>query len=266
MNRDEISNGLTAFIDILGFSEKVKQTKSLEEIFEIKNQIQKIQDIFEHNATQGSVYESHKALNKSVLAFSDCIAIHVPFKSDATDVSGTFDPFMLEFIGLALSQGQSVFNSIFIRGGIDIGWWYHSGSTLISNGLVNSVKREAAAVVPVIALCDDLYDFFCKHEDRKCFDEARDPIKAMFREYNSGREHFFYLDYIFICLDNLMGSRINNTLFDPESWLYDHARVIEKVAKEAPNEHVFRKYQWLANYHNEVAEDFTDKERCFCKV
>jgi len=283
---DNLSVGITAFIDILGFGEKILNAESFDDIKIIKQEIEQIQKEFDFESKDEQISELQKSHKKTVLAFSDCVIINVPLQSEATEYSGTFDPLMNELVGFAYTQGSCVLNSIFLRGGVETGWWLQEGSTLMSQSLVDSVKRESSADVPVIALCETIYKYFSDHDHRKFYSEDDDPIKSMFREYKTDDDSFFYIDYISICLRSLDWHRSRSQLnkyqaSSPEEkdeivtsghrdnvddWLCEHARNIEEAYKIAPNKKVKYKYQWLSNYHNEISEKYSTNTSCQCKV
>lgn len=257
MNFNDISYGITGFIDILGFSNTIATASTFEEIRNAKTKIDIVQSFFEHKPENTNTKEVHKIYKKKVIAISDSIILYLPLKSEATRYSGTLDPFLAQISTLANSQALCVFNNVFVRGGLDIGWWYSKKSALMSNALVNAVRRESTAVVPVIALCDEIYNYLSTHPDRSTYHPSIDPISGLFREYNVGEVRFFFLDYIGIC-----SQEADNT----ESWLAEHARIIEQAASAASTNHVLSKYQWLAEYHNEIARELTSDAQCLCNV
>jgi len=222
----------------------------------------------------------------SVLAFSDCVVVNIPFQSEATKYEGTFDPIMSEVTSFAYGQGTCCLNSLFIRGGIDLGWWYQSGSTLISQSMVNAYKTESLASVPVIALTKEFYDYFSSHEHRNYYSNDYDPIPRAFRKYQESEKEFYYIDYITICLelldwqcskeqlenyrssepdekDKIMSEGYRQNI---DNWLNIHAKNIEAAHAAADSASVKKKYEWLSKYHNEIAKNFTINNTCQCTV
>lgn len=287
MKKEDVSAGITAFIDILGFSNKVSSANTFDDIAILHKGIATIQEYFEFSNVSEMTAEVHELAGKRVLAFLDCVVINIPLESDSTEYSGSFDPMMMELLGMAISQSLCVHSSLFIRGGIDIGWWYNNGDILISSGLVNSAKREESANVPVIALCEDLYNYFLNHEDRNTYHESIDPIRSMFRYYSDDQADYYYLDYIDVTLRNIdwcprgdekeeyfsaseegkdkMRARGHKEMI--ERWLKGHAEIIESAAKEVKkSKKIHSKYEWLAQYHNDVAKGYTEEKSCFCNV
>lgn len=287
MELKDLSAGMTGFIDILGFSAKVSAADNFEDVKEIHRCIKIVQESFEF-LNKSEITESvHQINRKTVLAFSDCVVVNIPFESESTEYSGSFDPIMMELSNLAIAQGICVHQNLFIRGGLDLGWWYNKDHTLISSGLVNSVKREASANVPVIALGDELYKYLEKHPDRNTYSKEIDPIPAMFNLYEDETTSFYYLDYIYLCL-NIMNwcppsderkayqqaseedkDRMRDIGYQNmiDNWLGAHARIIEKAASRViDNKKVHDKYIWLAKYHNQTAKGFTKNSKCICSI
>lgn len=286
MNKDLISYGATVFVDILGFSEKTRRAESFEDIEKIEKAILQVQDFFEHNPSDEMTKSNHALYSRRVLAFSDCVIAHIPLNSQATEYSGQFDPIMSVLVGLAFSQGMCVHNSHFVRGAVELGWWYHENDVLISQALSNAAKLEASANVPVIALCEDFYNYIENHEDRKAYHESIDPIKSMLRHYESEKISYYYLDYIGILLRNMdpvlskaerelyssasadERDRLNSQFYIDmcERWLEEHARIIENAVVGIHERNIRSKYEWLSAYHNDICKQYTARESCYCKL
>jgi len=286
VKKEDLSVGITGFIDILGFGEKVLNAKTIDDITSIKSNIDRIQREFDFDTKDKWVSEVQKLNKSTVLAFSDCVVINIPLQSESTKYSGTFDPLMNELAGFASAQGACVQDSLFVRGGLELGWWFQDGTTLISQSMVGAVKREESANVPVIALCNEIYTYFSDHKHRQLYSKDYDPIKSMFREYKTENDRFFYIDYISICVEELDWYRskeqkdnyrnatpdkkkeIMNSGYQDniDQWLCSHARNIESAAKLAPNTKVKSKYEWLASYHNEIAKGRSNNNECFCNL
>ena len=203
MPQKNISWGVTAFLDVLGFSDRVLKAHKIEDIDAIAKDIRKIQSEFEFKPKDKFIKEAHSYYKKTVLAFSDSVVVNVSLQSLATSLQGTFDPLMNELELMALAQSQCVNSGLFLRGGVDIGWWYRRGSTLISKSLVGAYKSEECANVPIIALTDGLYQFLSKHNHRKFYSRDIDPIRRSRRFYRDGNVSFWYLDYISIFSESI---------------------------------------------------------------
>ncbi|MGK0289791.1 MAG: hypothetical protein ACI86H_001238, partial [bacterium] len=286
MKIENLSAGVTGFIDILGFGEKVKNADTFEDIEKIESDIKVIQENFGFKNKSKLETATQERSNKTVLAFSDCVIINIPLESEATKYSGDFNPLMSEIDDFGMAQGACVQESLFLRGGLELDWWYQEDSTLISKGLVAAVKREESANFPIIAICDKFYEYFANHEHRKQYMKEIDPIETLFRKYTDGENKFHYIDYISISLNSLdwadSKEQFDNVKkatseekekimsigldHNRKKWLTTHARNIEEAVKNTGSNKVKEKYRWLAKYHNEVAPLYSSDENCLCNV
>ncbi|WP_397407898.1 hypothetical protein [Polaromonas sp.] len=282
------SEGITAFLDILGFADKVLAAKTSSDFDSILNSVKRIQEYFDHATHDNWIVESQKFSSKEILAFSDSIIVHVPLVSDATRLQGTLDPLLSELHDIAFAQARCVIDGIFIRGGVDLGWWYLQDNTLISQSLVRAYKTEGLANVPVIALTEDLAKFLTNHPDQKTYHESISPMH-MFRDgVDKDNKPILYLDYISIALDSLTGFRnpeeeaiyraaspesgerdnIRNAVYKRAitEWLAHHAKTIKAAHLSASETKVRGKYVWLAAYHNEIATEYLGSEAPLCDL
>jgi hypothetical protein len=249
-----------------------------------------IQEEFEFKPKDKDVKEIHAGYKKTVLAFSDSVVVNVALKSTMTKLQGTFDPLMSELSGMAFAQGRCVTNGLFLRGGVDLGWWYRSGTILASESLVGAYKTEGAASVPVIALTDKLYTFLSGHGDRRFYSKDIEPANTLLRQHSyegpKGKVSFWYLDYITViaesidwitsehqrqsCLASPPGKRDRIRAMGHQKnireWFKAHARQIKLAHARARNDAVRQKYEWLAEYHNEIAPRFTLSPQALCKL
>lgn len=287
IQEDEISAGITGFIDILGFGNKVLNSNTLEDINSVANEIKKVQEEFEYNDPERDAMDSDLP-RKTVLAFSDCVVINIPLESESTVYTGTFDGYMFEFVRIALAQIRCIQQSIFLRGGIDSGWWYNTEHIVISQSLTQAYKVEGSADVPVIALSKDLYDKFENHPDKKEFyGENSGVLESMFELYDSGDNTFHFINYLEIVLQNINWQtdaeqrkkfdvaataeekdRIRNQGYQKNAGhcLKVHSSQIELAFKNAKSEKVKNKYRWLSIYHNKIAKQWSDDEDLICEI
>lgn len=194
------SVGVTAFLDILGCADRIRAAETPKDIGAIVTDIRTIQELFEFKPKDQYVKEAHAGSKKTVLAFSDSVIVNVALHSTMTKLQGTFDPIMSELAGMALAQGRCAIFGLFLRGGVDIGWWYRNGTILASESLVGAYRAENSAQVPVIALTDKLYRFLSEHSHRKFYSKDVEPVRTLLRKYrhkgSTGTICFWYLDYI----------------------------------------------------------------------
>ena len=288
MSRKNISLGVTAFLDILGFGDRVLTATSVKDVDHIAKDVRRIQEEFDYKPKDPAIREIHGHYKKTVLAFSDSVIVNVPLQSEMTELEGTFDSLMSELSSMAFAQARCVNQGLFLRGGVDLGWWYRRGSTLVSQSMARAYKAEGAADVPVIALTDDLYQFFSGHTARQHYSDDIEPVRRLLRQYSAsgprGQVTYWYLDYISTFAESIdwITSKAHHREYliaDPDkkeevmekgykknldSWFAHHARAVENAHARASSEKVKQKYVWLAAYHNEIAPRFTKAGASFC--
>lgn len=136
-------HALVGFIDILGFSHKVRSAKTAQDLQAIADAVRLVQREFEATPSGSTpdVRAIHRLHAKRVLAFSDCVVISIGMRSAMTRHEGTYDPLMMQVCGLAYSQGACVLRGIFLRGGLELGWWWSRQSVLVSSALAAAYDR-----------------------------------------------------------------------------------------------------------------------------
>jgi hypothetical protein len=286
MNANNISVGITGFIDILGFSDKVLNAETLEDIVKIRTDIETIQGRFNFDTKDEFLAKTQQLNDSTILAFSDCVVVNIPLQSETAEYSGTFDPLIDELVNFAYAQGACVLSGLFIRGGLELGWWFRKQHTLVSQSMVGAVRREQNAVVPIIALGPRIYEYFRDHQDRPHYSKDADPVRKLFLKYSSEHDQFYFIDYIRLCLQAVgwqlsTEQMVKYKCASPEEmeeitaygygknidhWLRRHARNIEVAASAETSEKVMAKYAWLSSYHNEVVREYTANPECICNI
>lgn len=253
--------------------------------------IEAIQKAFEFKSKDKYVKEAQMSSKTTVLAFSDCVVVNVALQSKLAKIQGTFDTVMGDLAGMALAQGQCVASGFFLRGGVDIGWWYRKGTVLASESLAGAYKAEGDAIVPVIRLTDSLYKWVSTHPDLKYYSKTIEPPLNILRQFNGiGRcsqpVSFWYIDYLSIVVESLgwetsAAQRERCMAAPPDKrdairekgyqtnirrWLKHHARMISEAQARAKTTGVKAKYGWLAKYHNETAVKYTDSPQVLCSL
>jgi hypothetical protein len=287
------SAGMCAFVDLLGFSEQVLNASSFADIARVRACLDVARKQFEFNAPDSLTQETHALYGKRVLAVSDSIVTYIPLDSEAVQYSGDFDTLFSEMTSLATAQGALVVNSdIFVRGAVDLGWWFEEPDTVLSDAFVRAYKLETAVGMPVIAVGEALYNHLVSHEGRRAYSAEIEPVGQVLRRYegtywDKGVERplvIHYLDYMGVCLRELNWwrdatdvARYNSTppgearqkLMDDgyaaniRQWLRLHAEAIRGGHADAPPS-AQGKYVWLARYHNEIAEAQVGDDSCNC--
>lgn len=277
-DRRYISLSMVTFVDLLGFSDRVRSLEEVTELEALERDVRRVQRWFDHKPDDGSIKDTQKLLRKRVLAFSDCLVIAVSAHSRLTRMQGDFDVFMNELANLAYAQARCVVNSIFIRGAADFGMWYHRKDTMISPAMVGAYDLERRACVPMIAISDELRSHLEDHPHRKFYSEESEPLARYLRFYDdlpNGQAHWL-IDYLPLYLeaaDGTIASSDRPSYQSASPKLRDHMRnvaywrdvaqmaayhrdAIRDAYAAASLDSVREKYRWLGSYHDDAVQRF----------
>jgi hypothetical protein len=280
-----VSISMVGFFDILGFSAKVEKVRSETELVEMAGTVESIRKHFEFRSKDKSTRETHTVLGKQVLAFSDCVVTAVSVQTDFVRSEGLYDTFGSQIVDMAYSQVQCLFDGYFLRGGVDIGYWYHHKGLLVSPALVGAYKEEQQrALYPVISISPRLYKLLRDDRGRKSYSKDADPFTDEFSSFThseKGRVHF--INYLRLAAASLdwdpdRATREAYMAAPPDSdergkimdegyrrnltgFFRRHKELIESAHKAAADEKVKLKYRFLADYHNKELKRFLSKER-----
>lgn len=275
---------MVGFFDILGFSDRVENVQSETDLLAIAATVAKIRKHFEYRPKEDHVRKLHHILGKRVLAFSDCIVTAVSINTDFARDQGLFDTLGSEIFDMAYAQVQSVWQGYFLRGGVDIGYWYYNRGLLVSPALVTAYKEEQRrACYPVIAISNRLYALLRDDPGRKCYSKDADPLPDQFSSFkhpNEGRVWFLnylrlmaksvdwqydratYEAYMAAPRESEERSKIMSDGYDRNLLaFFERHKDLIVSAYNAADEKVKAKYRFLANYHNREARLFLGKRR-----
>jgi hypothetical protein len=271
INRKDITYGIVAFIDVIGFSRQVETSKSLSDITKIIQQIQSLRNEFQEES------EVKELFKKEVIAFTDCMIISVAAKSKIAQIEGTYDTWLNELFFITMCQVNIVMNkNIFIRGGISDGWWYHKDNVIISPAQIESYKLESQkAEYPIIALSSHLVEYLTNPDNYKVY--SCNPTEDLL--IKDKEKNIWFIDYLGCCIESLdwiankdilkryIECRDNDKKkklitkgwkLKVQSALKRHKEVILNAYNSSSNDKIKKKYRWLANYHNTVIDRYHD--------
>lgn len=248
-----LHNSVVAFVDILGFKERVKDAKkkgNSQDIFTefqdvISNAFGILNDSFANDCHEISGGVSDIKNNYQFRIFTDCILIGSPIRktrSPGVSIEG-LDEFYKVLYMLHFLQSQLVNCGFFVRGAITVGEFYMDEVTIYGLAAIDAYEAESKqAKYPRIILTKSAEDMFM--EINKGFQDQKYSnyvTKYLFRDSDG----LFFINYL---------ESIN---MPDEPFLYvleEHRNVIEKKLRENhDNPHILEKYIWAGNYHN-----------CFC--
>jgi hypothetical protein len=279
----KVSLSMVGFFDILGFSNQVESVQSKEELLKIAGTVESIRKHFEFRAKDKHIRELHNILGKQVLAFSDCVITAVSVQTEFVSEEGIFDTFGAQIVDMAYSQVECIWDGYFLRGGVDIGYWYYEKGLLVSPALVAAYKEERdRAIYPVISISQRLYKLLRDEPGRKFYSKDADPFTdefSSFRHPNGGIVHF--INYLRIAAksvdwqydratyeaymaaprgsderDKIMGEGYYRNLVG----FFQRHKALVVSAHKAADEKVKVKYQFLADYHNKELRRFLPRQ------
>jgi hypothetical protein len=229
-----------AYIDILGFSEKIEKNDlgffSLY-LNTLKNELQHIEN--EHDLSGKEGYKSFE-----LKIFTDNFVFGHPW----FDIYGESE---LGNIFEVLSHIQFTFikSNIFVRGAISISDLYMDENIVLGPAIIESYNLESEkSIYPRIILSEGVVEIVKKHMNYYA-DHSSSPQN---REYLIDIDGYYFVNYLFILF-------YKNTY--PEHFIFEELinhkePIISNLDLHRNNFKLFDKYSWSANYHNYFCENF----------
>ncbi len=276
MAMSKIRPGLVAFIDLLGFSEKVTAAGlNRVKLRWIERAVVSVQDCFASQPKNSVLKDLGLSFDREVLAFSDCLVRFQPMTWPIVTGNRTIAVLAEELRFIALAQAKCVLNGYFLRGGVDLGFWYRRGNTLISPAMVDAYRCERVAQNPVVALSENVTFILLTLPPRLRRCEEVQPIRQLLRQFRrQNGSPVTYLDYIGIALREIQLSTQrsnfarrydfekpaeaspNEVLMERRAWLSKHGKRIQEGQAGASRGEDRRKYEFLSVYHAKMARLF----------
>lgn len=277
-----VNDHLVAFIDILGFSNKIVAATTDEALSKIYDEVRKVQRELEKPSAvedpleQEGVNQDH---GKKVIALSDGVVVAITSDCKAGPVMTPYDLFMSEIWSMIIAQARCVVSGIFLRGGIGRGTFFFEDDILLSPPIVKAYRLESKyAVYPVIVVEAETVEFLFSQSGRSRYREDSDPAKRYFRPFVSPAcpdAKLYMLDYLPVTRDEDHGwifpedyEEYRNASSDEKSavlyrrdvknaaWVLGlHKEAVLTAYHATDRPEVKAKYIWLMHYHNECVPD-----------
>lgn len=269
----KLKYALVGFYDLLGFSDRIERIDSESALQRAVQAVEEVRNNFEYAPREQDQIDTHKILDKEVLAFSDCVITATSLHTELAQETGNLDLLLSELLDIARGQCASVLKGHFIRGALDIGFWYYKRGILISPTLVTVYKLEHDhTIYPIISISNRLYRHLRGSADRSRYHKSADPFPNKFSSFmhpkTQKRVHF--LNYLRIMIGELdwqfdrstheaymkaepskkgaiMSDGYKKSLSRFFLW---HKEAIERALKLTHAPSVQEKYIFLAEYHN----------------
>ena len=246
----ELSNSVIAFIDIIGFKERVRAAKingKSEQLFtEFQNVLKDVddllQDIFAKYCYELTNGESEIKSRYKFRIFTDCIVIACPIRDSYhhdTLIKG-LDGFSEILETASVIQCELICRGFFVRGAITVDELYMDEMTIYGVGLIDAYEAESKhAKYPRIILTEAAQAMFKEINNLFQVNDYKNYLNKHLYIDSDGVYFLNYLQYINMPDEPFLGV------------LEKHKELIEKKLFEyvgKPN--ILEKYVWGAIYHN----------------
>jgi len=274
---------LVAFIDILGFSNKIIAAKTDADLKLIYEEVRTVQlELEKPSAGEDPLEQEEVNLDhgKKVIALSDGVVVAITSDCKAGPVITPYDLFMLEIWTIIIAQARCVCQGIFLRGGIGRGTFFFEDDILLSPPIVTAYRLETNyAVFPVIVVEAETVEFLFSQKGRARYKGDADPSTRYFRPFTSPNypdTELYMLDYLSVTRDEDHGwiskedyDEYRNASAEEKSallyrrdvknaawFLGHHKKAVLDAYQAASSPKVKEKYLWLMHYHNECVPDY----------
>jgi len=236
---------IVAFIDILGFAQKLKNTQSVSNEGKIEDNEKEIKNLVSAFARIRELIGIDEpiegvAQSRMVTQFSDSIVISF----DPKEESKEFEYLLGELLFLQIDLLKY---NLQIRGGISYGQLIHTDKVLFGPALVNAYRLESlAAVSPRIILPKSLY---------KKNSEFWEIVSKKKNEHNLDiflsidEDDFYYLDYFDKCQSP------DALIFSNDQEYINHLKLLKRTiikGIKTTKPGIYSKYGWMKTKWNRI--------------
>ncbi len=221
---------ITAFIDIMGFSDYVENA-DCEAVYSLVNKASKVEELVRNSKSHGD------DLGVEVTCFSDSIVISVGIKRKEAFSN------LLTMVHVLIER--LVEQSVAFRGGITIGKLYHNANMVFGPAMVDAYNLESkSAVSPRIIMKQEVLEKIESTIDDS-FYRSNSYLNKIF---NIDGDRFLYFDYFKLFNSNGISYKDDRALYLKQ--LY---RIIS-IGLMHPEISVRMKYYWMANKFNNLID------------
>lgn len=247
---------VVAWIDLLGFRAQIKEANTPETFQAAYRRLRDVHEEFgkESASPHADQAELNAGMGKRVVALSDglVIALNLEDDSPSAQVSHLYDRigFFLEELRFAQARCASMGN--FVRGGVDLGYFWFEDDIMLSPALVEAYEMESKknlAKNPVIILKRDFSEAVRDLKTKAGHSKKSDPMHGLFRdcEWMAPAERRQHVMLNFMPVFAYDG--------DPTPWLRRYRERLSACIASAQDGGVRAKYQWLMEYAREFVRE-----------
>ena len=234
----ELRLSAVAFIDLLGYSKRIRGAKSIEEA---NDELKAIRIALDKAAAHWVKTEDGRwKLPHQVRFFTDCLVIGDPIHDPSAEAEPELGSL---FFFLGLFQLQMILHGVFVRGALSVGDLYMDDQLIFGGALLDAVEAEQSlARDPRIVLCDSAMERVDKHLTWYAFPERAPHNFALLRDADDR----VFIDYLTQTI--LVDEHEAGPFFDE---LQQHRdQVVSCLDQHRPEPRVWSKYLWVGHYHN----------------
>lgn len=209
---------VVAFIDILGFSEVIKDEMKAKQIFDA---LKEVKDHVDTHFTSDNYARFKGVFDTQITAFSDSVVI-----------SGSASQAIIVYLDTLRFAGLLIKNGFLCRGALSVGKLHHSNGLLFGQAFIDAYKSETKrAIYPRIIVDKEVESLIAESE------------------INQGEfSHLLKDDFDGECYIDL--SMLNHFLGESERVQILLKRIINSSINENEDKSIVQKHNWLINAYN----------------
>ena len=206
-------------MDILGFKDVLRNAKSPEEFKAVYDKVRRVHEEFaKESASDDPEFqeEENRTYGRRVISLSDGLVIVQSKDAEARQALDAYGFLQCFMDDLRMAQAQCAFQGIFLRGGIDVGYFWFDDDILLSPALVEAyLIEDKIAKNPAILLKTDLINEIAKMPNKPAGCDGRELIRECEWLEGENRGKYVMLDYMDIIVNEDHGWHSSE---DREAW------------------------------------------------
>lgn len=229
---------VVAFVDILGYKEKIRELEKAGEVQKVQDFIEKFRKILDESFFRLSEFQTPRFYKMK--SFSDNILIGYPIGQMTLRDDGEHELASI-FSLLTYLQINMSLSGFFLRGAITIGNLYIDDDIIMGEGLIDAYNAERKlARYPRIILTESAMQLANEHSK----DYGTHYNSSQYRYLLKDADGQYFLNYLLELLEPDEG--VGPFVVE----MNKHKYYIENLRRYLKDLGVWSKYAWIANYHN----------------
>ncbi|WP_415061056.1 hypothetical protein [Flavobacterium sp.] len=240
------------YFDILGFSEKINEIQK-NGLSYFNNYLSTLENIISHLTEYYNFGDENKNKKFELKIFTDNFVIGFPINDDGEiEFSQIFD--VISYI-----QIEFIKNNIFIKGAIAHSNLYMDKNIVIGKALIDAYNlEEKYSIYPRIILSTEVSEKVNNYIEYYA-DKKNCPVNSRCLIDKDG---FIFINYLNYLLDFYIDGDGDEIQVEIEKELLTHKKIIIKnLNLFKTNDRVFKKFEWIANYHNYFCNSLLNKNK-----